>query len=61
LSEAIPQFLFLNVVKLPKIDDLRWTMNGKQAYSIQAMFIGKTGYGKSTALNGIYGGRYVER
>jgi len=57
LSDATPKFLFLNDVKLPRTDDLKWPMNGKQAYCIQAMFIGKTGYGKSTTLNGICGGR----
>ena len=47
-------------MELPKTDDLKWTMNGEQAYCIQVMFIGKTGYGKSTTLNRICGGMYFD-
>jgi predicted GTPase len=48
-------FAPLKNMSIPEDDAICWDMNGKDAYCIQAMFIGKTGYGKSTSLNKICG------
>lgn len=53
---------FLESSTIPEIEMNRWILNHKQwgysdkiIYELQVMFIGKTGYGKSTTLNRIVG------
>ena len=46
-------FSFLNNFKFSEDDSILWNMNGRDCYCIQVIFIGKTGYGKSTTLNKI--------
>jgi len=48
-------FSFLKNISIPKDEAMSWDINGSHSYCIQAMFIGKTGYGKSTSLNRICG------
>jgi small GTP-binding protein len=55
LTSVIPEFAFLEHFDVPRHSQFRWSMNGKEAYCAQLMFIGKTGYGKSTTLNRICG------
>jgi len=58
ISELVvrtPAFSSVAVLDIIENDVTRCTMNGEIAYCIQAMFIGKTGYGKSTTLNKICG------
>lgn len=57
-----PSFDFLNHTQLSKNEKYRWNTNDsywgyvdKTTYSKQIMFIGKTGYGKSTTLNKLVG------
>jgi small GTP-binding protein len=54
------QFSFINNKPFRENSDISWKMNGQTAYCIQVMFIGKTGYGKSTTLNNICGHKYFE-
>jgi small GTP-binding protein len=60
LLTVSPQFAFIKGRKLAESDAIRWNMDDKTAYCIQIMFIGKTGYGKSTTLNKICGHKYFE-
>jgi len=53
-----PEFVKLSKLDFCESDALCWDMEGKAAYCMQVMFIGKTGYGKSTTLNKISGGKY---
>jgi len=55
LLSTAPQFNFLKGRSLVESDSTRWNMNGSKAFCLQAMFIGKTGYGKSSTLNRICG------
>jgi len=48
-------FSFLKNVRIPRDNAILWDIKGNTGYCIQAMFIGKTGYGKSTTLNKICG------
>lgn len=48
-------FSFLENKKLPKISSLSWSRDGKDILATNVIFIGKTGYGKSTTLNAIVG------
>lgn len=57
-----PCFDFLRHVKFPNDEKHEWTTNdshwgyvNKTTYELQVMFIGKTGYGKSTTLNKLVG------
>lgn len=57
-----PSFDFLNHIQLSKNEKYEWNTNDsywgyvdKTTYSKQIMFIGKTGYGKSTTLNKLVG------
>lgn len=57
-----PAFRFLTYSGIPLVDKYRWNINDdfwgyedKTTYSLQIMFIGKTGYGKSTTLNRLVG------
>jgi small GTP-binding protein len=63
IDELIGQFcdfLFLKNLNIPEDNSILWDMNGKDGYCIQAMFIGKTGYGKSTTLNKLCGKDYFQ-
>jgi small GTP-binding protein len=60
LLSTAPMFYFLKNTTLPRNGDLLWTMNNEQIYCLQTLFIGKTGYGKSTTLNKICGQRFFE-
>ena len=60
LIYRVPQFSFLKNIKFPQDDSIEWTRNGKNVYCVQVMFIGKTGYGKSTTLNRICGQKIFE-
>jgi len=58
LDELINEFgelSFLKGLDISKDNSICWEIHGKHSYCIQAMFIGKTGYGKSTTLNKICG------
>lgn len=57
-----PCFAFLKNAKFPQDENHRWTVNDSHwnyidqtTYELQVMFIGKTGYGKSTTLNKLVG------
>jgi predicted GTPase len=54
------QFSFLQNIALSESGDISWNMNEKDVFCIQVMFIGKTGYGKSTTLNKICGHKYFK-
>jgi len=60
LADRIPAFSGVRLLDIAENDVTRCTMNGKIAYCIQAIFIGKTGYGKSTTLNKICGNKFFE-
>lgn len=60
LLAASDQFSFIKDACLRESGDILWNMNGKSAFCIQVMFMGKTGYGKSTTLNSICGHKYFE-
>ncbi|MHC6203493.1 GTPase family protein [Breznakiellaceae bacterium SP9] len=60
LIGTAPQFSFLKNSSLPKEERLQWNMSGSTAYCLQVMFIGKTGYGKSSTLNRICRQRLFE-
>ena len=62
LTSRFPMFSFLKYVSIPRNSSHCWNTNyekwgykDKTTYSFQVMFIGKTGYGKSTTLNKIVG------
>ena len=55
LIRIFNDFLFLKNHNISEDNAILWNMNGNNCYCIQAMFIGKTGYGKSTTLNKICG------
>lgn len=62
-----PCFSYLKNIKFPQDDNHRWTTNDshwnyvdKTTYELQVMFIGKTGYGKSTTLNKLVGSNVFE-
>jgi len=62
-----PCFDFLRAVSFPKDDTHRWNLEtshwnypDKVIYELQVMFIGKTGYGKSTTLNRLVGSEIFE-
>jgi predicted GTPase len=60
LLRISPQFSFIKDKTLSENDSIYWKMNDENAFCIQVMFIGKTGYGKSTTLNKICGYQYFE-
>jgi small GTP-binding protein len=55
LIHNFDNFSFLKDLSIPEDESVHWEMEDKDIYCIQAMFIGKTGYGKSTTLNKICG------
>jgi small GTP-binding protein len=55
LIHNIPEFSCIKTLSINEDDAICWNMEGEEVYCIQAMFIGKTGYGKSTTLNNICG------
>jgi predicted GTPase len=61
ISELVninPEFGRFTLLNITENDMICWNMDGKTAYCIQVMFIGKTGYGKSTTLNKLCGYEY---
>lgn len=65
--DKYPAFSFLKNVSVPQDENHRWNTNDsywgysdKTTYSLQIMFIGKTGYGKSTTLNKLIGKNVFE-
>lgn len=55
LIRVFANFSFLKNLNISEDNSILWDMKGKDGYCIQVMFIGKTGYGKSTTLNKICG------
>ncbi len=55
LCSMYPVFNFLKSTRLHESEDIKWNISGIESYDAQVMFIGKTGYGKSTTLNKIIG------
>jgi small GTP-binding protein len=58
ISELVartPAFSDVTLLNIAENDVTKWTINGETGYCIQVMFIGKTGYGKSTTLNKLCG------
>ncbi len=49
------EFDFLRNVEVPELDMYKWDYSGTPSRTIQAIVIGKSGYGKSTTLNKIVG------
>ena len=65
--EKYKEFSFLKNIVIPQDDNHKWHINAKHlgytdktAYNLQIMFIGKTGYGKSTTLNRLIGKNVFE-
>ncbi len=55
LINSYTEFRFFKNFNIIESDTIRWNKSGSVSYDIQAMFIGKTGYGKSSTLNAIVG------
>ena len=60
LISMSPLFNFLKNGIIDETYRNYWNMNDTDAYCVQVMFIGKTGYGKSTTLNKICGKKIFE-
>lgn len=54
-TKRYQSFRFLNQQRLKREPSIQWKINGNNAYDIQVMLIGKTGYGKSTTINKMVG------
>lgn len=55
LIKRFPAVKSLRDISLKKCDDIRWNFDNNDIYELQVMFIGKTGYGKSSTINFITG------
>lgn len=55
LAKRFPTVKALRDISLKKCDDIRWNFNNNDIFDLQVMFIGKTGYGKSSTINFIVG------
>lgn len=55
LITRFPQFGNLSNKKITQREKYRWVMGEKIIYCFQVIFIGKTGYGKSTTINKLIG------
>ncbi len=53
-------FEFLKKVDLKNQSASGWIINGMPSYEIQVLFLGKTGYGKSTTINRLVGRDVLE-
>lgn len=67
LINRYPCLAFLKHVRFPQdnlhkwtVTDSHWGYDNKKAYGLQVMFIGKTGYGKSSSLNRLVGNPVFE-
>ena len=60
LIRSYDNFSSLKTLNISEDNSILWDMKGKNGYCIQAMFIGKTGYGKSTTLNKICGQEFFK-
>lgn len=56
LIARFPVFGRLHGKAIPHIDQHRWSVGGRNIYCLQVIFLGKTGYGKSTTINRLIGG-----
>ena len=62
LGQCYPCLHDLNGRAIKRLDATRWVREGtgEESYALQIIFIGKTGYGKSTTLNAIIGRNLFE-
>lgn len=55
LVKRFPSVKPLRDISLKRCDDIRWNFDNHDIFDLQVMFIGKTGYGKSSTINFITG------
>jgi predicted GTPase len=55
LIKRFPSLSFVKEVFIFPYDEIAWTCNNKTQYHLQVIFVGKTGYGKSTTVNKLVG------
>lgn len=60
LTQDYPGLSFLKKIKLNEDNSIAWQRTVGLSYDIQVIFIGKTGYGKSSTLNAIVGKQIFE-
>ena len=56
LAGRFPAFRDLRGKAIPHTEPHRWSIGGRTVYCLQVIFLGKTGYGKSTTINKLIGG-----
>lgn len=60
LTKKYCDLSFLKTMEFSGDSSISWNRNNEVTYDIQVIFIGKTGYGKSTTLNSIVGNNVFE-